>query len=207
MRFVSLCTNAVAALIFGLVLTVFVPSVARADVPANGPGYTCAMEPDGVIKCTDGSLGGTGQTCVVDKDTGKQVCTNTGGGTGGGTGGTGGTGGGSSGGGTSTGTGFVSKITGWFSGAMSSFFSGIVALLKDMLVLFFGAVLALFAVIVEAIPVPDFIKTYSMGALLSAAGPDVGYFLNVLRIGQSLSIIGAAYAFRLLRKLLTLFQW
>lgn len=70
-----------------------------------------------------------------------------------------------------------------------------------------AAILSLFALVVAAIPVPDFIKTYSLGTLLSAAGPDVGWFLNTLKIAQGLAIVGSGYAFRLLRKFLTLFQW
>jgi hypothetical protein len=90
---------------------------------------------------------------------------------------------------------------------MSSFFGSLMAFLRDLIVGAVAAILSLFALMVSAIPVPDFIKTYSLGTLLSAAGPDVGWFLNTLKIAQGLAIVGSGYAFRLLRKFLTLFQW
>lgn len=202
MRIASLFTSVV------LVLALLLGSAgqARAQITnPSGPGYTCAPNDKGETVCT-GTNNGSGYTCTT-KATGEMVCVGNGS-TGGGTGG-GSTGGGSTGGSTggSSGPGWLSKMTGWFSGALSNFFASIVAFFKDLLVGMFSALLALFSAIVDAIPVPDFIKTYSMGAILSHAGPDLGYFLNILKIGEGFAIIGAAYAFRLLRKLLTLFQW
>jgi hypothetical protein len=60
---------------------------------------------------------------------------------------------------------------------------------------------------ISAIPVPDFIANNSMGSLLGQTGPIVGFFMTELNIGQALTLVGAGYAFRLLRKFLTLFQW
>ncbi|URL60170.1 hypothetical protein IM816_08870 [Luteibacter flocculans] len=166
---------------------------------SNGSGYECHTESNGERVCT-GTNNGNGYSCTT-KPTGELVCI--GNGSGGGNGGSGGNGGGSSGGK----PGFVTKITSWASGAFSSFGSSIVALVKDAVVWFVSAVLGVFAAAVAAIPVPDFVKQYSLGALLSHAGPDVGWFLNMFKVAEGMTVIGAGYAFRLLRKLLTLFQW
>lgn len=142
-----------------------------------------------------GDNNGSGYTCTT-KPSGELVCVGNG---------SGGGGGGSGGGGAAGG--FVSKITQWSSGAMTSAGHSIVSLIKDAVVWVISRILDLFALIVSAIPVPDFMSQYSLGNLLSLAGPDVGWFMVILRIPECFVVIGSGYAFRLLRKLLTLFQW
>lgn len=160
----------------------------------NGDGYTCHTETNGDRVCS-GTNNGDGYTCTT-KPTGELECVGNGNGDGNNN-----TGGGSS------GPGFVTKITSWGSGAVSSAGKSFVALIKDGVVWLVSAILGVFAAAIAAIPVPDFIKNYSLGTLLSSAGPDVGWFLNTFKVAQGLTVIGAGYAFRLLRKFLTLFQW
>jgi len=155
--------------------------------------YTCTTAANGDRECT-GSNNGSGYSCTT-LSTGELSCT--------GSSVSGGTGGGS----TATGGGFVSKLTGWASGAMSSAGNSIVALVKDAVVWIVKAILGLFAAIVAAIPIPDFISQYSLSNLLSFAGPDVGWFLQTFKISEGLTVLGSGYAFRMLRKLITLFQW
>ncbi|WP_369929324.1 hypothetical protein [Xanthomonas sp. NCPPB 2632] len=212
MRSASLFTSLVLLVLLALAM----PGQARAQSNSTGtpPGVECHTDDKGVYTCT-GLSNGTGYQCVTQAN-GDRVCTGTNNGTGytcttlstgelscKGTSSSGGSGGISS----SSGGGFVSKLTGWASGAMSAGFSSLVALLKDIVVAIISAILSLFALVIAAIPVPDFLKQYSLGALLAAAGPDVGWFLTTLKIAQGLLTIGAGYAFRLLRKFLTLFQW
>lgn len=160
------------------VLGGFVTLPAWAD--SSGDGYTCTTQSDGTISCT-GTKGPSGDPASSSS-----------------------TGGSSSSG---SGTGVVSGLTGWFSTTLPNFFRSLVKLIKDIPISILGAVLSLVSTIVDAIPVPDFMKDFSLGQLLGSAGSDVGFFMSALRISDGFVVVGAAYAFRLLRKLLTLFQW
>lgn len=107
----------------------------------------------------------------------------------------------------SHGGGWLDKLTGWFANALHSVFQGLVDLLKDILVFFLMMIFQVVELIVGSISPPAFLKSYSMGGILGNAGPIVGFFISQFQVGTALALIGGAYAFRLLRKFVTLFQW
>lgn len=106
-----------------------------------------------------------------------------------------------------TGTGWLSRLTGWVSYALNSLFAALAGFLKDLVTYLLGSVLALAALAIASIPVPDWIANNSMGALLGQTGSIVGFFMVQLRIPEALGLIGGGYTFRLIRKFATLFQW
>lgn len=182
------------------------PSVARAELP---PGVTCSLI-NGVYVCTDGSAGDGGSICLTDSSGNKSCVTNGGGDVGSGPG--------ASLGGDGlgrvlplpsqvTGTGWLSRLTGWVSYAIHTVFVAVAQLLKDLVTYVLAVILSLVATAIESISPPSWLSQYSMGTMLGNAGPIVGFFLSQLRIPEALALIGAGYAFRLLRKFLTLFQW
>lgn len=182
----------------------YAPS-ARADgtVPAS-----CSLV-SGVIVCSDGSLGPNGSTCVTVKGSTQQTCL-----TGSGALTTGPLGSLGRGFGKvtgtpaqTTGTGWLSRMTGWLAYAFNVFFAAIAQFFKDLVTYVLAAVLGVVALAIASIPVPDWIANNSMGNLLGQAGPIAGFFMSKLQIPAALALIGAGYAFRLLRKFLTLFQW
>lgn len=67
--------------------------------------------------------------------------------------------------------------------------------------------LDLIAELVNSVPAPDWMAEYSLGALLSHVSPVLGYFVDRMRIGAALGIIGLGYTFRITRKILTALQW
>lgn len=77
----------------------------------------------------------------------------------------------------------------------------------DMGVLALETCLDLAAMVVERVPVPDFIESNSIAGFLGQAGPEIAWIVGTFQIDVGLGMIGAAYAFRMLRKVLTLFQW
>jgi hypothetical protein len=197
-----------AALIVVLALTaILVPAKAHAQ---SGSGFTCTVI-NGVNVCTDGQTSSSGTVnCVTDSATGAQTCysPSTGTTTTGGSGALGLGLGGSAGQPTqSSSTGWLSKLTGWIAYAINAVFTALIQLLKDLVTYILGVVLSVVEMAISAIPVPDFIANNSMGSLLGQTGPIVGFFMTELNIGQALTLVGAGYAFRLLRKFLTLFQW
>ncbi|THD06473.1 hypothetical protein B1991_12955 [Rhodanobacter lindaniclasticus] len=86
-------------------------------------------------------------------------------------------------------------------------FAAFAAFLKDLVTYILAAVLGIVALAISSIPVPDWIANNSMGSLLGQTGSIVGFFMVQLKIPAALSLIGAGYAFRLVRKFATLFQW
>jgi hypothetical protein len=172
------------------------------------PGVTCSMQ-QGVYVCTDNTTGPSGPVCIVETATGKQTCLTNGGGSSSSVVGQLGKGFGKviDLPGQTSGTGWLSKLTGWIANVVHTFFVAIVQVLKDLVTYVLSTILDLVADAISSISPPDFLTNYSMGALLGQAGPIVGFFLSQLRVGEGLAIVGAGYAFRLLRKFLTLFQW
>lgn len=208
MRFVLPSIKAAAlVLLLGLlgVGAMLVPSTARANgtLPAG-----CSLV-SGVIVCSDGSLGPNGSTCVTVQGSDQQTCLTSGGTLTSGPIGSLGRGFGKVTGlpAQTTGTGWLSRITGWLAYAFNVFFAAIAQFFKDLVTYVLAAVLGVVALAIASIPVPDWIANNSMGNLLGQAGPIAGFFMVKLQIPAALALIGAGYAFRLLRKFLTLFQW
>jgi hypothetical protein len=170
------------------------------------PGCTSVQ---GVVVCGDGTTGSSGSVCVTQQGTDNQSCL-----TGAGSFVTAARGKLGVGLGVVKGlpaqitsSGWLSRITGWFAYAFQVFFAAIAQFFKDLVTYVLAAVLGLVAMAIAAIPVPDWIANNSMGNLLGQAGPVAGFFMAKLQIPAALALIGAGYAFRLLRKFLTLFQW
>lgn len=103
--------------------------------------------------------------------------------------------------------GWLNDLTNWLSEQLKELWEAIEEFFGDLLVDGVDALLQLVVVIIDAIPVPDFISSVTICALLGSAGPEVAWAFQTFRIGEGLTLIGAGYAFRLLRKFLTLFQW
>lgn len=210
MRSVSLSTSAgilVALLWLAGLGGLLVPVSAHADgiIPVG-----CVLVA-GVIVCTDGAVGDTGETCVTTKD-GQKSCINSqppGRGTPGAGSGKLGPGLGSVAGmpQQQTSTGWLSRLTGWFSYALNQLFAALVGFLRDLVLYTLSVVLSVVLLAIASIPVPDWIASNSMGSLLGQTGSIVGFFMGQLHIPAALGLIGAGYTFRLVRKFVTLFQW
>lgn len=102
---------------------------------------------------------------------------------------------------------WLTDLTNWLRDQLQSLWDAFVAFLGDLVVTAIEAVCDLFATAVEAIPVPDFMTQYSLDSLLGQAGSTIAWIVSTFRVGEGLAIIGAGFAFRLIRKLFTLGQW
>jgi len=103
--------------------------------------------------------------------------------------------------------GWLGDLTNWIGQMIIALFQALMSLLMDMLIFAVENMLTLWCLAIESIPVPDFLTQYSLDGLLGSAGPTITWLIGTFRIGECLAIIGAGFAFRLLRKLLTLGQW
>jgi hypothetical protein len=102
---------------------------------------------------------------------------------------------------------WLGDFTTWLKDAFLWLVHAIGTLLQEAIVSGLQAVCDFFLAIFNAIPTPDFLAQYSLGALLGNAGPTIGWICTTFRVGEGLAMLAAAIAFRLLRKLVTLGQW
>ncbi|MGA4637426.1 hypothetical protein ACPA5B_26470 [Pseudomonas solani] len=111
----------------------------------------------------------------------------------------------------------INTIASWL-GAIARFFLRIFEWLKglflDVMEFFLDLPLVVFKGVIEgalylltAIPVPDFLASYSLGAMFAALPAALQFFVGAFNLHLVFLIISAGVAFRLLRKVLTLGQW
>lgn len=103
--------------------------------------------------------------------------------------------------------GWLNDLTNWLKEQLLALWEAIAEFFTDLIVKTLEAVCDFFATIVEAIPVPDWVTTYSLDGILGNAGPTIAWLIGTFRIGEGLGLIALGYGFRLLRKLFTLGQW
>lgn len=100
----------------------------------------------------------------------------------------------------------LAEFTTWLLELVTKLITAMWAFVQDAFIAFFGLVVKAFVALIAAIPVPGFMQ----GGLASAwGGLDAGimYGLSQAGLPAALAIIGAGFAFRMLRKFVTLFQW
>lgn len=102
---------------------------------------------------------------------------------------------------------WLSAITEWFKTLFVNLFNSLVDFLNDFWLDICEAVLSAIAGTVESIPTPGFLESISLGSLISLLPGDILYFVGYLELPRAFGVISAGVAFRLARKLVTLFQW
>ena len=100
----------------------------------------------------------------------------------------------------------LEEFTDWLFGLVQDAFSALLDLLKDVFIAILELVLTAIGTALSAIPVPEFL-THGMQSILNGLGGDVTWLLGQSGLAAGLAIVGAGYGFRLVRKIVTLFQW
>jgi hypothetical protein len=90
---------------------------------------------------------------------------------------------------------------------VNSLFADLVQFLTDLPKMAFHGVLDALATVIESIPVPSFVETNGLQDVVSVLPESVQYLLAQSGMAQGLAVLGLGLAFRLSRKLFTLFQW
>lgn len=99
----------------------------------------------------------------------------------------------------------MSDFAAWLVGLVKDLLKAVWDIVVDLAIEIVDLVLAALLVVVSALPVPSF--TGGFANALSGISPGVWFFASHFRIGECLAVLGAAFAFRLARKAVTLFQW
>jgi uncharacterized protein DUF2523 len=96
-----------------------------------------------------------------------------------------------------------SDFQAWFTGIWADFIEFVEYIPIKLLDLLLSA----FASLLEAIPVPDFVINNGLQSAINGLSPDILYFLSQSGMDSALLILSSGFAFRFLRKVVTLFQW
>ena len=102
---------------------------------------------------------------------------------------------------------WLTAITQWLLDLVKIIWSSFVEFLNDFWIGVADTGLTAIAGTITAIPSPTFLQNYSMGMLFNQMPSELLYFLSFIPLGEGFSLLSVAVAFRLARKLLTLFQW
>lgn len=100
----------------------------------------------------------------------------------------------------------LAQFTSWLLGLVSQWFKDFWTFIQDGALWVWDGVLGAVSSLVQSIAVPDWMSQ-GLGTLFSQVDPSILYFVGLTGLPQALSIIGAAYVFKVLRKFATLFLW
>jgi len=100
----------------------------------------------------------------------------------------------------------LAEFTAWLSDLVAQAFSDLFDLLKQAFFWIVDQVLAALEWLIAQIPVPEWLSS-GMQTLFDSLPQGTLYILSQIGLATGLAMIGAGYAFRLTRKVVTLFQW
>lgn len=103
--------------------------------------------------------------------------------------------------------GWLGDLTNWIRPIVVAFFNAIRELAFDIVLFNLSVVVDVTIAIVQAIPVPTFLDGYSICTILNGGGSVVMWAVVMMRVPEGMLLISGAFAFYLVRKVLTLFQW
>lgn len=100
----------------------------------------------------------------------------------------------------------LNDLTQWLADLVKRAFGALFDLVNDAAVSIVTAFLHALAALIASIPVPDFLSA-GLASLWAGLSPGIVYLASAAGVPQALALIGSGFAFRLLRKVFTLFQW
>ncbi|AOY99637.1 DUF2523 domain-containing protein [Cupriavidus sp. USMAHM13] len=103
--------------------------------------------------------------------------------------------------------GVLSDFATWLLSLFGKLFAAAWDLFSDLAINIVDLALTAIAALIAAIPAPTFLQGVSLQQSFASLAGDVLYFLGVFNIGPGIALLGSAFGFRMLRKVVTLFQW
>lgn len=100
----------------------------------------------------------------------------------------------------------LEQFTAWLGGLVKDFVAALEQMLKDVFIAITESVLDMVVYVVGLIPVPDVAQS-GFQYLITPLPQGTLFILGQVGFAAGMAIIGSAYAARILRKLVTLFQW
>ncbi|WP_313178533.1 phage coat protein [Stenotrophomonas sp.] len=103
--------------------------------------------------------------------------------------------------------GWMTDLTNWLLGVIKQIFAALWDMAMDIIVAAFERLLAVVLLALSYLPLPDFMQSQSIGAMLANGGSTILWFADLFQIGPSLVLIATAIVFYLLRRILTVGIW
>jgi hypothetical protein len=100
----------------------------------------------------------------------------------------------------------LAEFTSWLLSLVVRFFSALWDFVTDAFINLLDLLLSALVALFGLIPVPAFMSN-GLQSMFSALDPGIIYFANATGVFVGLGMVGAAYVFKLGRKVVTLFQW
>ena len=100
----------------------------------------------------------------------------------------------------------LNDFTTWLLQLITKFFSALWDFVVDAFVNALDLLLSAVVGLLGLIPVPDALSQ-GLQSFFAGVDPGIIYLVNALGVFAGFAMIGAAYGFRLVRKVVTLFQW
>jgi len=101
----------------------------------------------------------------------------------------------------------ISALATWLLNLVVKVFAALWDIVNDLAIACVDGFLTAIAGAIGLIPAPTFLQSVNMQSLFNGIGSDVLFFFGVFNIGAGIALLGSAFAFRMLRKFVTLFQW
>ncbi|MCA3182635.1 MULTISPECIES: DUF2523 family protein [unclassified Cupriavidus] len=101
----------------------------------------------------------------------------------------------------------ISAFAAWLLGLFVKLFAALWDIVNDLMIAGADGLLSALATLLSAVPAPTFLQNVNLQTLFNGLGADVLYFVGVFNIGAGIALLGSGFAFRMLRKVVTLFQW
>ena len=100
----------------------------------------------------------------------------------------------------------LKELTDWLVSLAKKVFGALWDFCVDIAIAIFDLILGALVGLVSIIPVPSFMSE-GLQSLWGQLDGGVMYFVSAAGLPQALAMLGAAYLFRIGRKVVTLFQW
>jgi hypothetical protein len=102
---------------------------------------------------------------------------------------------------------WISDFTQWLVDLVKAFIKAIWDFCVDVIIELVDLLLSAFALLLDKLPAPDFLSQYGFGSIICNIDSSILFFVNIVRIPEGLGLLALGFAFRMLRKVFTLFQW
>ncbi|ATJ85796.1 DUF2523 domain-containing protein [Ralstonia solanacearum] len=101
----------------------------------------------------------------------------------------------------------LSALAQWLDSVFVAIFTALWQITEDLFIDSLDLLLQGVTAVLNTLPAPTFLSGVSLQAAFSSLGGDILFFFGVFNIGQGIGLLGGAFAFRMARKVVTLFQW
>lgn len=100
----------------------------------------------------------------------------------------------------------LKDFTTWLLQLIAKLFAAVWDFLSDVFIYVLEQVVNAFVTLITTIPMPGWL-TAGLGGVFGQMDGGIIWLVSQCGVPQALAVIGGGYAFRMLRKIFTLFQW